>query len=659
MMIVTGSETQYGIVIDAGSSGSRLHIYQWDSPQYTLHTEEKNQDHEDTNGVMLLKSVPQIHQQKNWTHKISPGLSSFKDKPSQAYSKHIKELLDFAKDIIPADKISETPIFIQATAGMRLLSKRKQELILDGLCNSIRSETKFLLEDCHSQIQIIDGETEGLYGWLSLNYLLGNFNNYVPENQLQHSSSGFMDMGGASTQLAFMPSDPEEISKHKEDIHTIYLKNINGDIQEWDVFVSTWLGFGANRARSRYLAQLINSLPENANEEDDDDYETRQINDPCLPRGAKTKFEFKDKDFEINGVGDFSHCLKSMYPLLLNNLPCAEEPCLFNGVHAPNINFEKDKFVGISEYWYTANDIFKMNGEYNFHEFSSKVKEFCESDWDTLKKNNEDGLYNNIPDSFLMDSCFKANWILNVLHEGFDLPRMDVDIKDTDSADDRHVPFKSADKINGKDLSWTLGRILMYASGLVTVGDKRTTVGIMPSPMEVKKLGKKFIPGAIEKLQNNVTGTGSPSIWFSLKTWMFNIRLLLFIFVPIYICINKFRLMKHVPLHRIREGFNVLHSHLYKLKNYSKLSRDGESLSKLEEGTMERGRFGRQEMENTSNFRSRSMMNLGGSMGEREAYPLSDRKSSHFQNSNPDLVSGVRPVFSMTDFSSFKNPNRS
>lgn len=518
MMIVTGSETQYGIVIDAGSSGSRLHIYQWDWPQYTLHTEEKNQDHEDTNGVMLLKSVPQIHQQKNWTHKISPGLSSFKDKPSQAYSKHIKELLDFAKDIIPADKIPETPIFIQATAGMRLLSKRKQELILDGLCNSIRSETKFLLEDCHSQIQIIDGETEGLYGWLSLNYLLGNFNNYVPENQLQHSSSGFMDMGGASTQLAFMPSDPEEISKHKEDIHTIYLKNINGDIQEWDVFVSTWLGFGANRARSRYLAQLINSLPENANEEDDDDYETRQINDPCLPRGAKTKFEFKDKDFEINGVGDFSHCLKSMYPLLLNNLPCAEEPCLFNGVHAPNINFEKDKFVGISEYWYTANDIFKMNGEYNFHEFSSKVKKFCESDWDTLKKNNEDGLYNNIPDSFLMDSCFKANWILNVLHEGFDLPRMDVDIKDTDSADDRHVPFKSADKINGKDLSWTLGRILMYASGLVTVGDKRTTVGIMPSPMEVKKLGKKFIPGAIEKLQNNVTGTGSPSIWFSLKT---------------------------------------------------------------------------------------------------------------------------------------------
>lgn len=653
-MIITGSDEQYkqyGIVIDAGSSGSRIHIYQWDSPQHVLNSKGQEEADKDGSQIALLQSVPQIRQDKNWTHKISPGLSSFRDKPNKAYSKHIKQLLEFAKDVIPANKVSETPVFIQATAGMRLLPQRKQELILQELCKSIRSDTNFLLKDCSSQIQIIDGETEGLYGWLSLNYLLGNFDNFDPK-YAQHPSSGFMDMGGASTQLAFMPSDPEEIARHKKYMHTIYLKNVNGDTQEWDVFVSTWLGFGANRARSRYLAQLINSLPENANEEDDDDYKTRYISDPCLPKGAKTEFEFKDRDFEITGAGDFVHCMKSMYPLLLNNLPCLEEPCLFNGVHAPRINFEQDKFVGISEYWYTANDVFKMSGEYNFHEFSKNVKEFCESDWNTLKENNANGVYNNIPDDFLLDSCFKANWILNVLHEGFDLPRMDIDIPDdSKSDDDRHVPFQSVEKINNQDVTWTLGRILMYASGLVVAGDASATVGIMPSPMDEKKDGKQFIPGAILSLQQPVNNA---SFGVSLKQTIIHIFIISLVLGSIYLIISKFRFARQFPKHKIFDGINAVKTSFCKLKTYSKLAQEEDMLGKLEEGTVNRGRFGRQEMENSSNFRSRSMMNLGDSLDSKDSYPLSDRDRKNTSLPNQ----GMRPVFSMADFSKFKNTNK-
>ena len=51
-----------------------------------------------------------------------------------------------------------------------------------------------------------------------------------------------MDMGGASTQIAFVPSSKEEIKKHEEDLSKVILRNINGESQKWNVFSETWLG---------------------------------------------------------------------------------------------------------------------------------------------------------------------------------------------------------------------------------------------------------------------------------------------------------------------------------------------------------------------------------------------------------------------------------
>ena len=58
-----------------------------------------------------------------------------------------------------------------------------------------------------------------------------------------------------------------------------------------DLFVATWLGFGANEARKRFLNQLINLAivnGENWNSE---------INDPCLPKGASMEYNYETKIF--------------------------------------------------------------------------------------------------------------------------------------------------------------------------------------------------------------------------------------------------------------------------------------------------------------------------------------------------------------------------
>lgn len=488
IMFIEDSD-RYGIVVDAGSSGSRIHIYRWQDSNTIPVTDAK------------AHSVPQIHQSKDWVYKVTPGLSSFEDHPKKSFTSHIKPLLEFAETIIPSNKIKDTPVFVQCTAGMRLLKPENQKKILENVCKGIKKWTDFLLVDCDSQVQVIDGQTEGLYGWLSLNYLSGYFDDYDP-NQLDHFTYGFMDMGGASAQIAFEPSDKEEIRKHQEDISTIKLKTVNGDVQEWNVFVTTWLGFGANQARQRYFAQLVNSLPENINKYDNDDFNTRTVYDPCLPQGYQHNFEFKDIDFIAIGKGDFEQCSKMIYPLLLKNIPCYDEPCLFNGIHVPRIDFTRDRFVGISEYWYIPNDIFKLGGPYDFNKFLKGVKKLCNTDWEILRENNLNGKYNNMPEDYLAASCFKSAWILNVLHEGFEMPKEketnldpSTNLGENPSKDD--PIFQSLSDINGTEISWTLGRILLFVSGSIMRGNSIDKVGIYPSKLEVENLGKTFISGTL------------------------------------------------------------------------------------------------------------------------------------------------------------------
>ncbi|EDO14771.1 hypothetical protein Kpol_312p10 [Vanderwaltozyma polyspora DSM 70294] len=638
----------YGIVIDAGSSGSRIHIYKW---SLSVPNEDNTANE---GGIKLSHSVPQIYQDDEWTSKTTPGLSTYEMKPDKAFSKHVKPLLKFAEKYIPKDKLKETPVFLQATAGMRLLPVDRQKKILQNICKGIKQSTGFLMEDCNSQIQVIDGETEGLYGWLSLNYLSGYFNNFDASSP-SHFTLGFMDMGGASTQIAFSPSDKEQVKKHSDDISNVYLRSINGDIQQWDVFVSTWLGFGANQARKRYFSQLINSLPENTNDYDDDDFVTRKISDPCMPKGSETKFEFKGKKFTLTGSGDNEQCSKLIYPLLLKNLPCNDDPCLFNGVHAPQIDYYNDKFVGVSEYWYTANDVFKLGGEYDFYQFSTKVKEFCNTDWDIIKKNSKDGMYNSIPDSFLMDSCFKANWVLNVLYEGFGLPRIDVDeLKDT-SANANYPLFQSADKINNREVSWTLGKILLYASGTILAGDQSINVGVEPSSNSAINFGSKFIMGGLKRIDNRSSHSlGVLRFFFIIMT----------IFIVWYLVLSKSQTFKDISIKM--EFLGLIEKIKFKLSRHQYYNELSNKLSKLEEGiNVEEDISYNLDSNNDVKLRSKSMFNLNtdnhsrsGSNRPHGKSPLAS-KGNNISNSPLSLTSSdptkLRPTFSLADFSKYKD----
>jgi len=50
-----------------------------------------------------------------------------------------------------------------------------------------------------------------------------------------------------------------EAEKHANDLKLLRLRTVGGFEQEYRVFVTTWLGFGVNEARRRYVKGLIES----------------------------------------------------------------------------------------------------------------------------------------------------------------------------------------------------------------------------------------------------------------------------------------------------------------------------------------------------------------------------------------------------------------
>lgn len=503
---------RYGIVVDAGSSGSRLQVYRWKDPS-TINPSQQQISKQS------LHSVSKITQEKGWGFRVNPGLSSFANHPGRIWKKHLKGLVEFAEKIVPADKRSDTPIFVQATAGMRMLPLKTQHKILQRVCDELKRHSNFKIDTCQ-QIEVIDGETEGIYGWIALNYLEHKFDDQGGSKSIEPGSTfGFMGMGGASTQIAFVPSDEKEREKHESELYTVRLRNLDGTTQKWPVFVSTWLGFGANEAHRRHLRNLIMTLPEGVNYDRNGD-STYDVSDPCSQKGLKIQQQYKGITYDITGSGDYEQCMRMIYPLLLKHLPCKNPFCLFNGVSAPQIDFNKDRFIGVSEYWYTANDIFHMAGEYNFKQFERSLKGFCEADWPTVMDNYEHKKYGpNMRIPLLKDSCFKASWVINVLHEGFGLPRIGIEENedDSDSSSDSSM-FQSANEIEGSDLSWTLGKIVLYASSLIGAGQTSLPVGLFPSPDRIEQQ-KKYEQALAESQRDRESLIGGP-FWWSLMILM-------------------------------------------------------------------------------------------------------------------------------------------
>ncbi|CAF0886637.1 unnamed protein product [Didymodactylos carnosus] len=435
------SNVHYGVVVDCGSSGTRLYIYVW--PE---HSGKKNNLLQikqllDKQGVPIVK-------------KLEPGLSSMVKTPGNA-TEYMKSLLDFAAEVIPNDKHRETPLYIFATAGLRFLAPDEQKQILEDLFTDIVRDYRFQIEKTH--IQVIPGKLEGIYSWIAINYVLGRFESNSTDSvsvsdghsisisQQRQSTVGILDMGGASAQIAFevasdTPLDSDDVAEFSlgTDEHSSYFK--------YKIYVTTFLGFGANKAYDKYIEQLIvTSYPAlNSSQNSTNEYVNTAA---CLPNGYITKYERSNRTITLYGNGSFSNCAKYVLPLLNLNASCSRAPCSLNGVHQPLINYETADFYGFSEFWYTMEDILRIGGPYKHQTFLKASMSYCGSNWTTIRSWYAKHLFPKADLNRLLLQCFKSAWLYAFVHDGLKFP---MDYKG----------LKSASLVNNHDVQWTLGAIL-------------------------------------------------------------------------------------------------------------------------------------------------------------------------------------------------------
>ncbi|XP_072177505.1 ectonucleoside triphosphate diphosphohydrolase 4-like [Diadema setosum] len=448
----------YGVVIDAGSSGTRVFVYFWPK-----HTGKNNE---------LL----QIHQMRDSgrnpvVKKIKPGLAELASNPQEA-SIYMKPLLDFAVGHIPESKIPETPLYILATAGMRMLPESQSQAILEDLRKDIPRNYNFLFSE--KNVEVISGKQEGVYAWIGINYVLGRFDHSnedepVVEVQLPGAEAspmtvsrkrtvGVLDMGGGSAQIAY--EVPQTVSfnlaspKEAAAKDLIAEFNLGCDQHESDhvyrVYVTTFLGYGGNAARVRYESILINSTLATLEKSQTSVglSPSSPFLDPCLPLSLTDTIVRYGRTFHFKGTGDYMACREAMTPVLGSGAtPCQKEPCSLGGVYQPDINFDNSEFYGFSEYWYCMEDVLRMGGVYEYHKFETAAKNYCATKWSLLQEHHKKGLYSKADEHRLKYQCFKSAWITTVLHQGFKFPN------------DYHY-LRSASLIHDKEVQWTLGAIL-------------------------------------------------------------------------------------------------------------------------------------------------------------------------------------------------------
>lgn len=429
----------YGVVIDCGSSGSRLYIYIW--PE---HSGRENE---------LLQIKQLLDRQGNpVVKKIEPGLSSMAKTPQNA-TEYMKSLLDFAARTIPADKHRESSLYILATAGLRFLTSQDQKKILDDLYDDIARDYNFLIEKTH--IQVIPGKLEGIYSWIAINYVLGRFQtnstqsisvsdgHSVSISRERPSTVGILDMGGASAQIAFevsanTPVEGEEIAEFSlgYDEHQETFK--------YKIYVTTFLGYGANKAFEKYIDRIISLALENSTNNS-----THVVigDADCLPRDYSVNYTRANKTITVIGEGDFRSCTKHLVTLLNLNATCKRKPCSVNGVYQPDINYESHDFYGFSEFWYTMEDILKIGGPYARLAFLNASTNYCNASWTEIRHWYSGKLFPRADLNRFLLQCFKSAWLYAFLHDGLRFPV-------------NYQRLRSASLVNNNDVQWTLGAIL-------------------------------------------------------------------------------------------------------------------------------------------------------------------------------------------------------
>eukprot|EP00927_Polykrikos_kofoidii_P067674 TRINITY_DN63122_c0_g1_i1.p1 TRINITY_DN63122_c0_g1~~TRINITY_DN63122_c0_g1_i1.p1 ORF type:complete len:505 (-),score=58.27 TRINITY_DN63122_c0_g1_i1:150-1664(-) len=267
---------QQVVVIDAGTSGTRVHVFDVYPPR---------------KGAV----VPSVELQTSGlqVHRLKPGMSQLASQGDiVGIRRHMKRVVDYGSALVSKPVRSSTPIVFKGTSGLRDLPKKKAKVVL-GEVKATLASSGFLFQGAWARI--ISGTEEAGLAWIAANYLNRTF---VNGSAGHHAGPtvGIIEMASGSTQVAFQVESFDPIRP------TNRFSFATNDGKQYRLYAHSYSGYGQDYAQSKLIQMLSEST------------ET----DPCYPAGYSRE--------GVHGTGDAEACILLIKRLLLSAEKHADAP---------------------------------------------------------------------------------------------------------------------------------------------------------------------------------------------------------------------------------------------------------------------------------------------------------------------------------------------
>lgn len=391
-----------------------------------------------------MEEAPRLSQVK-FSCPQTPGISSYAKNPEQA-ADSLKHCITQAVAAIPAGSRKTAQLHLRATAGMRVLhadNATQAEAVLSAC------RTAFAASGLGGAVsaEILPGELEGAFGWISANYLA----NVLGFGKGQALTTGALDMGGASTQITFRV--PTSTVLPPGDAYTMRLFGLDELL-----YTHSYLCYGMGATTDRKNAALIAAASKPG----------PTVADPCLPVGATTPLSVDALAALATGYCTNGSGLEPAPSASLtlvgasNSTACAKQVSALRPTPArqqPAVSQDSNGFYAFSGYFYTVDylcAVRKLPGcvpapgpglgwrmtPANLTAYAALI---CGEDMPTLRNRSQ-----GVKDKFLQGYCLSATYLASVLDTyGF-------------SPTSLNVAFVA--EVNDRDVGWTLGFMLAYTT---------------------------------------------------------------------------------------------------------------------------------------------------------------------------------------------------
>eukprot|EP00172_Hildenbrandia_rubra_P000218 Plantae.Rhodophyta-Hildenbrandia_rubra.ctg10991.p1 GENE.Plantae.Rhodophyta-Hildenbrandia_rubra.ctg10991~~Plantae.Rhodophyta-Hildenbrandia_rubra.ctg10991.p1 ORF type:complete len:494 (-),score=91.70 Plantae.Rhodophyta-Hildenbrandia_rubra.ctg10991:193-1674(-) len=383
----------YGAMIDAGSTGTRGQVFEF--------------EWNGAGGPLKLVRSRAVEVEKGMAV-IAEGVEG-----KQYFGPLIKQLQSF----VPGKKRrSVTPIFLRATAGLRLTEGQKVNHVLEEARKALKT-SGFLFEK-DEWVSILDDDQEAVYGWISTNYLLGKFGRNATE-KAKGSPVGILDLGGGSMQIAFRHPGKDVSASEKQDWLAKKVKVLS---EHHDVVSKGYLGYG--------LFDFTRKLYEHLDQ-------AGKLQGPniCFRKGRTLTNKNlrlgvagseRTKVLDIHGNGDFGACVSAVEHVLQSNGGILDEALL-----TASSSVEFYAFA----YFYSRVQRFGLGETVTVKQLQDKGRQLCEDEADVWHPGEVD------------ESCAEFSYVYTL-------------IKKVTRNFNKAERVKFIQYVDGHMLGWSLGALL-------------------------------------------------------------------------------------------------------------------------------------------------------------------------------------------------------